>query len=375
VPTSPTGVTQAGLVILNPLARIFEFVLGMCVAHFWRTRPLQLTAGKATALELAAVAVSAVAVYFSTPLSEAMRATPLGEGGKMWVEVAGSAWAFALLVYIVAHGRGAVSRALSVKPLVLLGEISYSLYLLHQILLVAYTPKAIDYPHVPPAVSGLVFLTVALLASYLVWHFVEMPMRRLLVGRQRLHGSSVALNAPTERRVWGVRPVLAAGVFAALLFGINASLARPMRATLAPLPGTPRAMVAQACNLEAVDDLKFHGPEVMKLDHRVARISGWFVSHVSKRPGVPATMRSSTPDGLQGWEGPIVSWYPRPDVLKAMGIDSAEDVGFVAQMDLSALPPGRYNLALGFEDGGTAFLCNPRTIELTSAAPVAVPAS
>jgi peptidoglycan/LPS O-acetylase OafA/YrhL len=43
-----------------------------------------------------------------------------------------SALAFALLIYTLSRGRGLVAWCLARRPLVFLGEISYSVYLLHQ---------------------------------------------------------------------------------------------------------------------------------------------------------------------------------------------------------------------------------------------------
>jgi hypothetical protein len=58
-----------------------------------------------------------------------------GHTGAEWAAHAGSAVAFALLIPVLAVGRGAVSGALAMRPMVLLGEISYSLYLLHPLVL------------------------------------------------------------------------------------------------------------------------------------------------------------------------------------------------------------------------------------------------
>jgi peptidoglycan/LPS O-acetylase OafA/YrhL len=71
--------------------------------------------------------------------------------------------------------------------LVMLGEISYSCYLIHHILIYAYQANAASFAHIPDAAAFSMFLIVLLLASYLLWALVEMPGRRLLVGR---HGIS-----------------------------------------------------------------------------------------------------------------------------------------------------------------------------------------
>jgi peptidoglycan/LPS O-acetylase OafA/YrhL len=352
-------VTSTGLLVVNPLARLFEFVLGMSVARAWRARPATTGFGVATALELAALGACVLSMRWSQPIASWLLSTPLGGGGSVWFSVAGSAPAFAALVYVVAHGRGALSRVLSLKPLVLLGEVSYSIYLLHQTLLLAYTPHADDVPVVPPWAQGAIFLVVLVLVSYLVWHFVEMPMRRWIVGRQRLHGTAVALQAPSERRVWTRRPVLAALATAALLGGINASFYKPQRVVLAPVLPDPRPLVSASCNLENVGQQVFAGNTPLVIEGREAQqLGGWVLSQFSNRPGAPATVRITSADGRLGWEGRIVTWVYRGDVLKARSVAGGGNVGFLLMLDLSALPPGRYGVAVGIEEGGKRFLCN-----------------
>ena len=94
---------------------------------------------------------------------------------------------------MISIGRGRISAWLSHPAFVLLGEISFSLYLLHQILLRYLDANIIAFPHLPNMLSLTVFLAVLLLASYLMWAFVEMPSRQMILSRMRIkiHGTNV----------------------------------------------------------------------------------------------------------------------------------------------------------------------------------------
>jgi peptidoglycan/LPS O-acetylase OafA/YrhL len=88
----------------------------------------------------------------------------------------------ALLVVSLALGGGAVGRVLGARPLVVLGEASYALYILHIPLL--EWGGAITRRFAPHFLASWVFpfafLAVAVLASILVFRRFEMPMRELL---------------------------------------------------------------------------------------------------------------------------------------------------------------------------------------------------
>jgi peptidoglycan/LPS O-acetylase OafA/YrhL len=83
--------------------------------------------------------------------------------------------AMAMLILILAAGRGPVITLLGIGPLVYLGEISYSLYLVHCPLReIMYTVARTR--HLPFALE--IAITVAVSAA--MFHYVEQPCRRLI---------------------------------------------------------------------------------------------------------------------------------------------------------------------------------------------------
>lgn len=80
-----------------------------------------------------------------------------------------------LLLILNGRDENAVNRALSLRPVVWVGAISYSLYLWHWPVR-SFAQFLLDAPPGPLASLGLIALSVAL--AWLSWRFVERPFRR-----------------------------------------------------------------------------------------------------------------------------------------------------------------------------------------------------
>ena len=73
------------------------------------------------------------------------------------------------------YGGSFVAVALSTRPLVVVGRISYSLYLWHLIPLYLLTPKSLPFSR---PVTGLVGIVFTAAATFLTYHFLEKPFTR-----------------------------------------------------------------------------------------------------------------------------------------------------------------------------------------------------
>jgi peptidoglycan/LPS O-acetylase OafA/YrhL len=86
---------------------------------------------------------------------------------------------FALLIVGLAKGGGPISSFLSLPIMVVLGEASYSLYILQ-------IPVALALRIPPPYSSArilLFYLAALLICSLLTWRFIETPVRRIIRAR------------------------------------------------------------------------------------------------------------------------------------------------------------------------------------------------
>lgn len=182
---NPLSVSAANLIYTNPLARILEFCLG-CFAALIFKKYKRHTLQRATALEFAALAL-VVASMALTASSTFRNLFPDYYPLRGWMIWSGSCVPMAALIYIMAIGGGRISKALSHRAMVYLGEISFSLYLVHLTALCIY----MNYAQSPSSnFSGFIFYVVASLAmSSAMYHAVENPCRRLIKSKLRRVGS------------------------------------------------------------------------------------------------------------------------------------------------------------------------------------------
>jgi peptidoglycan/LPS O-acetylase OafA/YrhL len=153
----------------------------MCAAILWKRFPRFENRVLATALEIAAVLLFALTTIWAgfiwqhSPWLQTRGATTwFGSGGSCAV-------AAAILVFILATGRGALSWFLSLWPVMILGEASYSVYLLH-LTVFRFLKNDVEGHVADPITLGL-FLIVTIGSAILIWHFIEKPSRRWLVAQ------------------------------------------------------------------------------------------------------------------------------------------------------------------------------------------------
>jgi peptidoglycan/LPS O-acetylase OafA/YrhL len=166
-----------------PLLRLPEFAIGVLAARERRT--IAWAAGPAALATLAALAMSASMPYV---LLHHGLIDPL----------------FVVLIVALASGGSPLGRVLASPPLVLLGEASYALYILH--LPLTNIARTIVYAIAPSQIgtsgfkAGLIALAIAV--SLVAYRFVEWPLRhhlRRVLSGGRLSGD-VAMGEPASAK-------------------------------------------------------------------------------------------------------------------------------------------------------------------------------
>ncbi|MBX9941908.1 MAG: acyltransferase [Candidatus Obscuribacterales bacterium] len=179
---SDTSVDMRGMLYISPFPRLFEFLTGMCLAKLYRGKfqHLQIAASFATLLEVSALLVSGWLMWNTKPIAHFLATTwALGPATKYWCIQAGAPIiGFASIIFLAAINKGIVSKFLSLKPLVFLGEISFAMYLLHHPLLCYH---GLYLPQFRNNFYFLLFLTILTIGSHFLFRFVETPMRKLIV--------------------------------------------------------------------------------------------------------------------------------------------------------------------------------------------------
>lgn len=181
---NPNGISSQGIIYVHPLARIFDFSLGMTLAVFWRERWANLNLGKwkATFLEVLALTAMCLMNVYSPSLRYAVEHW-VGPAGGYWMQNCGpSLITFAFLVGVFAISKGYVSKFLSLPLMVHLGELSFGIYLLHGIFL---TFLGINFPQQQSVAASVIFMFVLFYAAHLMHELLEKPMRSFVLSLGR----------------------------------------------------------------------------------------------------------------------------------------------------------------------------------------------
>jgi len=188
VSESPFDLTAVSILYANPVARLFEFSLGMAAYIVWlRLSKTSLTTWQATLIE---AVVLMIAIYWLTQgylllypyLTTPILAFLYGQSGSCWL--------FAIVIITLANGRGYIGKALSIRPLIWLGEISFALYMVHQV-----TMKLIAW-NFPSYKSPWIVYGICLLGAAFLHHAVEKPLRKLLLRKRQTTLSSTRSGLP-----------------------------------------------------------------------------------------------------------------------------------------------------------------------------------
>jgi peptidoglycan/LPS O-acetylase OafA/YrhL len=182
-PAHFSAVTAHGLAYINPLVRILEFVFGMATASLclrWRELKI-ITSSPAwlwTVLELGALAVTLWSGWYGTQLVCSLFDGRSQYAFVVYAGACGSFPAFGVLIGVLSFERGIISRFLSAAWLVVLGEISYSIYLIHQILIRWYESNRGMFELVPKTMLYIGYLLAVLSLSFIIWRIVEKTCQR-----------------------------------------------------------------------------------------------------------------------------------------------------------------------------------------------------
>lgn len=167
-----------GLLFINPLARLFEFVVGMWLAHALQSDKMRAVFQRhgvfSAGLALVLIAAVIAAPFYVGPSKNGMLA-PVA----CWFMYSGGVFPYALLIAAVTAFYP-LTKILRSRLLVRLGNTSYAMYLLHVPLMYFFifrVPKAgtlLGWP-----LYGM-FWAVLLLASDLLYSAFETPLRHLI---------------------------------------------------------------------------------------------------------------------------------------------------------------------------------------------------
>jgi peptidoglycan/LPS O-acetylase OafA/YrhL len=167
-----------GLLYINPLARLFEFTTGMVA--YWAFQQLQSASSKLHDIVFCALEILVVigAAYSIVSHTFVVLLSPYFQGvGMQWLAHASDVLLFPSVIIVFAFGRGSLSRFFGSPPMILLGEISFSVYLVHWTVFIFYS-KHWQSDNISPDYLGLVIcVTATVTLAFMIWATIEVPCR------------------------------------------------------------------------------------------------------------------------------------------------------------------------------------------------------
>jgi len=198
------------IVHLNPLLRLLEFATGMGVGMLphlrQRLNPSVGFGWHDVWAELLAIGLVLGASYvllnhwignafagldFNSPVIIA------------WTRFSAFTVVFAAVVAIFASSKGPVAWLLSRRPMVFLGEISFSLYMIHQIVISVWVVNFAGVTQPPTWLSLVSILGISGLSSWCLYRLVELPAKDwiLQVYQGKWRQATIALLQQTPKRI------------------------------------------------------------------------------------------------------------------------------------------------------------------------------
>lgn len=187
---SETAPNATALLYINPAARLLEFVLGIATCSIWQAvsrmnleRPGRLGW---TLSEIGSVLTTLLLLQLPLPLGPT----------TLWFQNLISLPGFCLVIIVFAIQRGILSNLLATRPAVLLGEISFAIYLFHIILIWWYQDTWAPIRPDPDYLALAIFIVGTLALSWSSWLLIEIPCRDAIRGRRPSKGSVLKLAVP-----------------------------------------------------------------------------------------------------------------------------------------------------------------------------------
>ncbi|PZV40518.1 acyltransferase family protein [Mesorhizobium kowhaii] len=183
-----------GLAMVNPISRIFEFCLGMAAALLWsRSRDglSRLPFASWAVIEL----VGVVLLVWGRSWIDAILQPVMHSGAmKFWTgDSLSPAFPAALLLIILASSTGPLARFLGCRPVRYLGEISFAIYLTHQLVMRLFFGYPQIFGRLPDQWVLWAYLLTVIVASAAL-HLAENPARKMIMAWFRTKATPMSVQ-------------------------------------------------------------------------------------------------------------------------------------------------------------------------------------
>lgn len=199
--------TGHALLYINPLSRIFEFSIGMFLYYLWKQKNNKENYKIATVYQF--ISVFALIIFILCPsISDTFYRIYFGPVVYNWSTLVGGFAVMAAVIYFFAQD-GLLSRLISNKVFVTLGEISFSIYMCHQIILFFSSGHSSVLFRFSGGINFILYFLYVILLSYVIWVFVETPIRKFIVGGKIVHRSNLMSETMKINSVFSLYSIIA----------------------------------------------------------------------------------------------------------------------------------------------------------------------
>jgi peptidoglycan/LPS O-acetylase OafA/YrhL len=227
----PVKLSYQGVIFIHPLSRIFEFAIGMTTAVLFRNylQKMDLKKGLATALEIATLVVVCLVNILSVHITS-LTAGWASPAGAYWLQTCAPAIPCTIaLICIFSMEKGHVSTLLSNRGIVMLGNLSFGMYMLHAVMITYF---GVNFPQEQSLTLCLTYLACVWMAAHLMSELFEKPLRAAIMSggnkvishiAARLRKENEAQPAPEKKkkpvsRGWYAFMAAELAIFAGLIY-------------------------------------------------------------------------------------------------------------------------------------------------------------
>lgn len=179
-PISGMGVDMSGLIYISPLSRLLEFSTGILACSLFEKMQRKdskiFNSSIPGVIGLSVCFISPHLVNFIGVFFQRINLMPI----SLYLYQNGMGIFFAFTIVMLALGNGALDKILCCKVLIWLGEISFSLYMVHQLIVRYINRNLTELSSQYPEHMFWAYIISSIVFAAITYHLVEVPSREAI---------------------------------------------------------------------------------------------------------------------------------------------------------------------------------------------------